>query len=71
VSTLTAHRHVVEFRRAGTITAAVCGDCGETLLLDVHAWAEAEEAAAASLPASETVEVTLRELIDRRFNSVH
>lgn len=68
---MTAHRHVVEFRRAGNVTAAVCDECGETLLLDVHAWAEEQEALAASLPAGETVDVTLRELIERRFNSVH
>lgn len=72
MSTATEHRHRIEFRRQGDApTAAVCPDCGATLLADVHAFAEAEEHAAAALPDAETVDVTLRELLERRFNSVH
>jgi hypothetical protein len=72
MTTATDHRHKIEFVRQGAEpTRAVCSECGETLLDDVHAWAEAEEAAARGMPRAETIDVTLRELLERRFNSVH
>lgn len=65
------HRHKIEFKRRHGVTVAVCPDCAETLVDDVHAFAEAEEAAAALLPRADTINITLRVLIDRRLNRVH
>lgn len=61
------HWHRVGFNRREGKTSAVCLGCDELLVPDVHAWAEERQADG----DEETLEGTLRELIENAVNSVH